>query len=233
VTRRLEGRRPAPPLPRASTAPRRRRRGPAPRAAWASGTSLIFAAALSLSGCGRVADFASIAKGNRLHERGLFQEAAAAYLEVPEGSFEPTVDYDLANAYARLGETSAAAELYGRARAVGDASIRADCYFNEGVALYEKSRYEEAWRAFKEALGLCLADPRVESAEFALEARRNLELSWRSWKKRSLAPPQSLGPSGRSDEGEDETELRLLRRLETGRWAPGPAKAPPDQRGDY
>jgi tetratricopeptide (TPR) repeat protein len=157
----------------------------------------------------------------------------AAYLEVEEGSFEPTVDYDLANVYAQLGEYSAATELYERARHAGNVDLRADSFFNEGVASYEKGRYEEAWRSFKEALGLYLATPAALPEGFASDARRNLELSWRSWKKRSLAPPDSVAPSGRVGGGMDETELRLLRRLETGRWRPGSKLPPVDARGDY
>ena len=194
---------------------------------------LVLCAAACLSGCSRVLDFASISRGNRLHERGLYQEAVAAYLGVGRDSFGPTVDYDLANVYARLGELTAAAELYERARLGGDVGVQADSLFNAGVALYEKGRYEEAWRSFKDALGLYLASPSAFDGDFAADARRNLELSWRAWKKRSLAPPDSLAPTGRAGGARDEAELRLLRRLETGTWKPGSKAVPTDARGDY
>lgn len=193
----------------------------------------LLAAAACLGGCGRISDIAAVAKGNGFHERALFQDAVAAYLEVREPRFAPTVDYNLANVYARLGEYGAAAELYERARRAGDAGLRADSSFNEGVALYEKGRYEEAWRAFKSALSLYLADSASFSIGFAEDARRNLELSWRAWKKRSLVPPESVAPAGRAAGGSAEEELKLLRRLETGRWKPGTRASPGDGRGDY
>ncbi|HOX32886.1 MAG TPA: tetratricopeptide repeat protein [Spirochaetales bacterium] len=186
-----------------------------------------------LGSCSRFSDFAAIASGNRLHARGRFQDAAAEYLSVREESFGPTVDYDLGNVYARLGEYKAAAPLYERARRSGSAPLRADAHYNEGVALYERGRYEESWGAFKEALRLYLAEPRSFDPDLAPAARRNLELAWKAWKKRSLVPPASISPSQRSEGGTAEEELSLLRRLETGRWRPGAAKAPAELRGDY
>jgi len=194
---------------------------------------IILAAAASLASCGRVLDFERITRGNGLHERGAFQDAIAVYLEVREPGFLSTVDYDLANSYARLGEYEASAELYERARRSGDATLRAEAYFNEGVALYEKSRYEESWRAFREALELYLAGSSALDEGFAEDARQNLELAWRSWKKRSQVPPNTAASASRKEGGSSEEELRLLRRLETGRWKPGVPSPPADERGDY
>lgn len=213
--------------------PRHPRPGCSRRVCPQTGLWLVLCTATCLSGCARIFDFAAISKGNRLHERGFYQDAVAAYLGVEEGSFESTVDYDLANVYARIGEYSAAAALYERARRAGDIGLRADSFFNEGVASYEKGRYEEAWRSFKDVLDLYLSEPTAFSGDFAADARRNLELSWRSWKKRSLAPPDTVAPSGRLGGGRDDTELRLLRRLETGRWKPGSKMPQADVRGDY
>jgi tetratricopeptide (TPR) repeat protein len=182
-----------------------------------------------LAGCSRLGDYARVLEANRLHARGLYQDAAAAYLSVGSRSFEGTIEYDLANVYARLGEISAAQDLYARSRrsSGGEAGISADSWFNEGVALYEKGRYEDSWRAFREAIELRPA------AGMAEEARGNLELAWRAWKKSALAPPASAAPSARTEGSRDEAEIRLLRRLETGRWRPG-SKSPSSPAGpDY
>jgi len=194
---------------------------------------LVALALLGLSSCGRMRDFAAISSGNGLHERGRYQDALIAYLEVKEPSFAATVEYDMANVYARLGEYGAAAELYERARRDGGAALRADAWFNDGVALYEKGSYEESWRAFRSALRIYLVDPDSFEPDFGDEARRSLELSWRSWKKRQLVPPQTAAPSSRAEAGSSEEELRLLRRLETGRWKPGVETPAGDLRGDY
>ncbi|HUW40580.1 MAG TPA: tetratricopeptide repeat protein [Rectinemataceae bacterium] len=194
---------------------------------------LALSFALALSGCSPIADYVTIVRANHLHDRGLYEDAAAAYLSVHRPSFEPTVDYDLADVYARLGETAAASELYARARLLGDPGLQADSYFNEGVALYERSRYEEAWRFFRSALSAALAGGGAESGRFAAAARRNLELSWNAWKKRSAAPPRTAAPSDTVRGSQDDSELRLLRRLETGRWKPGSTVSPPPSAGDY
>ncbi|MDP3177686.1 MAG: tetratricopeptide repeat protein, partial [Spirochaetaceae bacterium] len=170
-----------------------------------------------LSGCSRFGDYARVLEANRLHARGSYQDAAAGYLSVGSRSFAGTIEYDLGNVYARLGEIGAAQDLYARARraAGGESGVAADAWFNEGVALYEKGRYEDSWRAFREAIAL-----RAEDDAMAQEARGNLELAWRAWKKSALAPPSSAVPSLRTEGSRDEAEIRLMRRLETGRWRP-------------
>lgn len=188
---------------------------------------------LLLMGCSRVVEYAAIVDANHLHDRGLYQDAAATYLSVKSPVFEPTVDYDLADVYARLGETAAASELYERARAQGDRGLRADAFFNEGVALYERGRYKEAWERFRSALEEALSSRGADGGRFVADARRNLELAWRAWRKRVSVPPQTVAPSERVEGSRDETELRLLRRLETGRWRPGATAAEMPARDDY
>jgi tetratricopeptide (TPR) repeat protein len=190
-----------------------------------AGTCILAAvlAAGFFGGCSRIAGYSAIVQANRLHERGRYQDAAAAYLSVEGRGFGPTLDYDLGNVYARLGEQGAASELYARARSAGDPAIEADAWFNEGVALYERGRFEDAWKSFRAALGAALGAPGAREADpgFVADARRNLELAWTAWKKRALAPPESAAPSTSREGGSVEDELRLFRRLETGSWRPG------------
>jgi tetratricopeptide (TPR) repeat protein len=190
--------------------------------------SFLFATAVSLTGCGRVADYARVVEANRLYERGDYQGAILSYLRSGREAFPATVDYDLANVYARLGEYDAATELYDEARREADRALAADASFNEGLAFFERGGYEEAWKYFRAALSG--ADP---ASTFAREARRNLELAWRAWKKSSLAAPKGAAPTARGAAGGDESELRLLQRLETGRWKPGGAESPPSAASDY
>lgn len=185
-------------------------------------------AALGLCGCGRLGDYAKVIEGNRLHERGDYQGAIVAYLAAGRGAvgFPATIDYDLANVYARLGEEGAAAELYARSRREAlpreGSSIVADSHFNEGVSLYERGRFKESWASFRSCLRLL--DPSTSAAR---DARRNLELAWRAWNKSGSVQPRSMAPSSRGQGGHDESELRLLQRLETGRWKPGGEELPP------
>jgi tetratricopeptide (TPR) repeat protein len=185
-------------------------------------------AALSLTGCGKMMDYARVVEANRLHERGDYQEAILAYLRSAPTSFRGTVDYNLANTYARLGEYEAASRLYAEARRGADRGLVADSFFNEGVALFERGRYEESWKAFR----ACLLGAEPGGA-FARDARRNLELAWKAWKKSGLAPPKTAAPSSRGAPERDESELRLLQRLETGRWRPGGSAAAAPSYLDY
>jgi tetratricopeptide (TPR) repeat protein len=186
----------------------------------------LLLAALALaalaSGCGRFRDYGAVIEGNRLTRSGRYQDATAAYLSVRPAGFGAVLSYDLANVYARLGEAEAAQTLYAEVRAAGDAGLTEAAYYNEGVLLYEKGRYAEAYKAFRAALAL---QPRDE------EARRNLELAWRDWQKRRAAESERATPTERADKGSDDEEIRLLRRLETGRFrsgAPAPAALSPD-----
>ena len=195
---------------------------------------LSLSAAAALSGCARVADYARVVEANRLHERGDYQGAIVSYLSAARSAFPATVDYDLANVYARLGEYGAASELYAAAAREseaplsGERAVAADARFNEGYSLYERGSYEESWKSFRAALAG--ADP---GGTFAREARRNLELAWRAWKKSALAQPQGIAPSSRGGPPGDESELRLLQRLETGRWRPGSAVPGSSEGTDY
>jgi len=177
----------------------------------------------SLSGCSALADYAAIAAANRRHDRGDYQGAAAAYLAVDARAFPATAAYDLANVYARLGEHGAAAGLYAEARREGapDAgpALAAAAALNEGLSLYERGRFEEAWRAFRDALSRSSGDEDLER-----DARLDLELAWRAWKMRNQSPPPGAAPTSVSKGGAEEAELKLLERLETGSWRPGAAR---------
>jgi tetratricopeptide (TPR) repeat protein len=190
------------------------------------------AAMLLLAGCGRLADCVRVAEGNRMSARGDYQGAMAAYLAArrqASGEAAAAIDYDLANVYARLGEYAASAELYAAARKDGRGGVVADSFFNEGVALFERGRYEDSWKAFRQALRLL--DP---ASGAAADARRDLELAWRAWKKSGQVQSKSgLASSSRAQGAEDEGEQKLLRRLETGRWRPGSAPPSAPSASDY
>jgi tetratricopeptide (TPR) repeat protein len=192
------------------------------------------AAALLLSGCGRIVDCERVAEGNRLCARGDYQGAILAYLGPGRSASgragdAATIDYDLANVYARLGEYAASSGLYASAEKGGGGALVADSFFNEGLSLYEQGRYEASWRAFRSALRLL--DPTSRAAR---EGRRDLELAWRAWKKSDrLSPPAGIAPTSLRRGNEDESEQRLLRRLETGRWRPGIAAPAPPASSDY
>lgn len=174
--------------------------------------ALALAGSLLASSCSRVGDYGAVIEGNRLHDRGLYQDAIASYLSVKPGTFGVVLSFDLANVYARLGEYPAAAALYAEVRKAGNAGLSEAAFYNEGILLYEKGRYAEAYRAFRSALSL---DPRDQ------DARRNLELAWRDLQRKTATPPSRAAEASRTQGGESDQDLLLLRRLETGRFEPG------------
>jgi tetratricopeptide (TPR) repeat protein len=188
---------------------------------------VVFAAgsSLLLGGCSRLANYAAAASADRMYERGEYQKAAAAYLGLDADEFPATVAYDLANVYARLGEHRAAAALYAEARRadLADASavLAAASFYNEGLSLYEQGRFEEAWHAFRGALSCSSGDAKLER-----DARFNLELAWRAWKKRTEPAPPGAAPTQISVGGPREAEIRLFERMETGKWRPGKSGKP-------
>lgn len=167
---------------------------------------------LLLGSCALPGDFGAILEGNARFRQGDYEGATAAYLRVRDSSLRPLVDYDLANAWSLLGEPRAAEALYAVAAKEGSPVLRRDAWYNLGYLRLEGGGWEEAWKAFREALRL---DPGDEGA------RRGLEIAWKAWKKEESSAPRLPSPAAaRSFSGVSE-ELRLLRRLETGAWRPG------------
>jgi tetratricopeptide (TPR) repeat protein len=172
---------------------------------------------LSFSSCSAPGDFAAVLRGNARYRSARWEEAAAAYLGVSKVAWKALIAYDLANAWARLGEEKAAETLYAVALRAGDASLRRVAFFNLGVLRYEKGRYQGAYEAFRESLRL---DPGDEGA------RRNLEIAFRDWKKEGETAPSGLSPALRSTGTGPGEDLRILRRLETGTWRPATGASP-------
>ncbi len=180
----------------------------------------LLAAASCLAGCSELADYAALASANRLHGRGDYQGAVAAYLSVDSAAFPATAAYDLANAYARLGEHRAAGELYAESRRADapdrSPALAAAALVNEGLSLYERGSFEEAWRSFRAALSAGSGEGNLER-----DARYDLELAWRAWRLKEVAAPRGAAPTAVSPGGSREAELRILERMETGTWRPG------------
>ncbi len=191
----------------------------------AAASLAVAALALALAGsCAMAGDYGTILSANRLHREGRYGEAASLYLGLHEAAWAPVINYDLANSWAGIGESKAAASLYLRALREGDPATRAMAAYNLGVLDYGRGDYESAWKAFKEALK---ANPRDQ------DARGNLELSWRAWKKEGASPLGSPAPVARG-RGEGKPEiLNLFRRLETGSWRPGTGADPRNDVRDW
>lgn len=181
---------------------------PAPAACFMAVLPALFALSF-LCSCSRIADYRAVMDGNRAMRGGRYEDAIVSYLSVKSADTDPALTYNIANAYARLGETKAALVLYRELRTRADRDLCEASFYNEGVLLYEKGRYGEAAASFRAALSL---SPRDD------EARRNYERSLRDSMRTAGASPREFLPAQKSGSGTGDEELRLLRRLETGRF---------------
>ena len=177
------------------------------RRARASLSALLVA--LTLGGCSNPR--LQVLSGNRLADRGRYEDAIAAYLAVGQGEGEGIVALDLATIYSRMGEGTAANPLYARAQSSRLPRVAAAAHHNQGVQLFESSRFEEAAEAFIRALRLAPED--VETKRALELARSAAAASRMSRASRRQATSSGIG-------GRDEALLSLLRRAEADWYRP-------------
>ncbi len=167
-----------------------------------------------LSGCSgsrlRVLD------GNRLAQRGRYDEAIAAYLAAREGDEDGIVALNLATVYSRIGEGAAADPLFARAQESPLPAVAAAAFHNQGVRLFEASRFEEAAEAFTRALRL---------APQNIESKRGLELARASAASSRISRTARRQASSLGTDGRDEALLSLLRKAESDWFRPPAADA--------
>ncbi len=192
---------------------------PAPPPGRGRRTAAVLLAVLGLSACS--GPRLRVLEGNRLAERGRYEDAIAAYLSAGEREGEGIVALDLATVYSRMGEGTAADPLFALAESSRLPEVAAAAYHNRGVRLFESSRFDEAAQAFIRALRLVPQD---------IESKRALELA------RAAAAASRLSRASRREatsvgtDGRDEALLSLLRRADSGSFRP-PAAPSSDSGG--
>ena len=133
--------------------------------------------------------------GSVRFSRGEHTQAIVRYRQVDA----PHAAYNLAAAYAALGEAEAAERVLVRlADQVADAELRFRISFNRGNLAFERGDYRAAALAFRSALAV-RGDDR--------SAKRNLELALR---RLAAAPPSASGPAD-GDGGDSGAAEQLLR----------------------
>ncbi|MDD9988188.1 MAG: hypothetical protein OXQ31_18065 [Spirochaetaceae bacterium] len=133
--------------------------------------------------------------GSVRFSRGEHTQAIVRYRQVDA----PHAAYNLAAAYAALGEAEAAERVLARlADQVADAELRFRISFNRGNLAFERGDYRAAALAFRSALAV-RGDDR--------SAKRNLELALR---RLAAAPPSASGPAD-GDGGDSGAAEQLLR----------------------
>ncbi|MDF1566685.1 MAG: tetratricopeptide repeat protein [Spirochaetaceae bacterium] len=150
--------------------------------------------------------------GNLSYGRGQYQKAILQYLwaddEIRVG--KDVIYYNLANVYFALGEGDAALRSWSMAESnTDDADILFRIAFNRGVLYYHRGRYDESYRAFRNALTIRPSD---------IDAKINLEDSLS--RIRSAVPQNNLAGEDRSTEGDEDSQrlLDYVKRKEADSW---------------
>jgi tetratricopeptide (TPR) repeat protein len=173
-------------------------------------TLAVLLASVLLVSCTEISDGWSVLVGNSAFQRGEFQKASLAYLQVsPNPANRSVVLYNLGNVDNALGEANTALAIWNTLDTPGSDELQFRLAFNKGHLLYQRGQYEEAYQQFKTALTLKPSH---------LETKRNLELS--------LLKIQSFGlgltPRGPAaspvTKDTDKAMLDYINRLEGSRW---------------
>ena len=176
---------------------------------------------LLFSSCARNQARLLIMEGNFFSSRGLYTEAISSYLRAM--NFEeaaPYAKFALGAVYFTLDEGQAALERYTAAKRLllemgqeGHTELTFRLFYNSGIIYFERGEYDEAVRAFRQAL-------RIDGSR--IEAKRNLELSLISF-ERSASPQAASSQEMAESAGEASSLsasiiLEYLREREQEHW---------------
>ena len=130
-------------------------------------TGVILVFLLIISSCSNSQVYIDVIEGNYAFSRGEYQEANLAYLNVKEvDPYSEYISYNLGNVYYALGEIDSAFEEWRSIDDKAKTEITVRGLFNTGVLLFELSRYEEAYKTFRDVLEL---EPSHINAKINLE----------------------------------------------------------------
>ena len=174
--------------------------------------TLVCAVALLglLASCTDFSDGWVVLQGNAAFQRGEFQKASLAYLEVsPQPASQGVVLYNLGNVDNALGEANTALSVWKSITQPGSDELQFRLAFNTGHLLYQRGQYEEAYDQFKAALSLKPSN---------LDAKRNLELSLLKIQSFGLGLTPRTQATVTTAKETDKAMLDYINRLEGSRW---------------
>jgi Ca-activated chloride channel homolog len=108
-------------------------------------------------------------RGNRLFEKGKFEEAEKEYLAAQgKDPGRPEILYNLGNSLIKQKKVKQGAQVLGQAISKGDKTVQEKSWYNTGNALFSADSYKDAVDAYIQALRLNPSDA---------DAKHNLELA--------------------------------------------------------
>ncbi len=176
-----------------------------------AGAAALGLLALLFTSCRGAEPSAAVLSGNLSYGRGLYQKAILHYLDAEDTAEvgKDVIFYNLANVYFALGEGDAALRAWSQAEnATDDTDLLFRIQFNRGVLYYQRGHYDEAYRAFREALLIRPSD---------FDAKVNLEESLSRVRATAStnSPAESSGGEG---DAENQRLLDYVRRKEADAW---------------
>ncbi|AFG38562.1 tetratricopeptide repeat protein [Spirochaeta africana] len=176
-------------------------------------TTVLLASVVLLSSCALGEPHLSVFQGNYAFGRGDFQAATVSYLRaLSHDSHTDIIQYNLGNVYHALGEADAATDAWETALTAESTEVQFAVHFNRGVLMYESGRYQESYRAFRDAVRI---NPR------SVDAKLNLELAYERMSSTSAVrgdTAESASAPSRELGAEDRRILEFIRRREVQSW---------------
>ncbi|MCF6334322.1 MAG: tetratricopeptide repeat protein [Spirochaetales bacterium] len=174
---------------------------------------IILIVLLLTTSCGNTNAYLNVVEGNYAFSRGEYQDANFNYLNVKEKEiFDDYISYNLGNVYYALGEINSAFKEWESTGNEGYQDVNIRKLYNTGVLLYELSRFEEAYRVFRNVLEI---DPSNVSAKINLEYC----IQKMSFTAENRITTSKNAGSDNSHDAEDVSRiLNFVKRKETNIW---------------
>jgi tetratricopeptide (TPR) repeat protein len=175
-------------------------------------TGFLFYLFISLLSCSNSSAYLNVIEGKYAFSRGEYQEANLSYLNVKDNElYRDYISYNLGNVYYALGEIDSAFTEWQSTEDNIVNEIKIRTFFNEGVLLFELSRFEESYEIFRKILELEPSN---------INAKINLEYSIQ---KMNFTTENRIDISESSFERLQETDnvsrvLDFVKRRETNLW---------------
>lgn len=164
------------------------------------------------SSCREAQPSTAVLQGGFSYSRGQYQKAILYYLDAEDSATagRDVIYYNLANVYFALGEGDAALRAWSQAEnATDDADLLFRIAFNRGVLYYQRGHYDEAYRAFRQALLIRPSD---------IDAKINLEESLSRVRASASSPSESGLDTSDDGDADKQRLLDYVRRKEADAW---------------